>query len=61
MTNLNLSSAKEIKLLVRHGAIAHSDALAHVDAVLARKTLSDGKKARWLRLREWLMKAQKAV
>ena len=61
MTNLNLSSAKEIKLLVETGAIAHSDALARVDAVLARKTLGDGKGARWLRLREWLVKAQEAV
>jgi hypothetical protein len=26
-----------------------------VDAVLARKSLTDGKKARWTRLREWLV------
>jgi hypothetical protein len=61
MTNLNLASAKEIKALVEAGAVAHVDAIARVDALLARKTLADGKKARWLRLREWLMKAQEAV
>jgi hypothetical protein len=26
-----------------------------VDAVLARKSLTDGKKAQWTRLREWLV------
>ena len=61
MTNLNLASAKEIKALVETVALAHSDALARVDAVLARKTLGDGQAARWLRLREWLVKAQEAV
>jgi hypothetical protein len=61
MTNLNLASAKEIKALVETGAVAHVDAIARVDALLARKTLADGKKARWLRLREWLMKVQEAV
>ena len=61
MTNLNLASAKEIKALGETGAVLHSDAIARVDAVLTRKTLSDGKKARWVRLREWLVKAQEAV
>lgn len=61
MTNLNLASAKEIKALVETGAVIHSDAIARVDAVLTRKNLSDGKKARWVRLREWLVKAQETV
>ena len=61
MTNLNLASAKEIKALVEAGAVLHADAIARVDTVLTRKTLSDGKKARWVRLREWLVKAQEAV
>lgn len=61
MTNLNLASAKEIKALVETGVVLHSDAIARVDVVLTRKTLSDGKKARWVRLREWLVKAQEAV
>jgi hypothetical protein len=32
-----------------------------VDAVLTRKSLTDGKKARWTRLREWLIKSQITV
>ena len=61
MTNLNLASAKEIKVLVETGAVAHAEAIARVDLLLTRKTLSDGKKARWVRLREWLVKAQEAA
>ena len=40
------------------GAVTPADAIARVDAVLTRKTLTDGKKARWTRLREWLVDAQ---
>lgn len=61
MTNLNLASAKEIKVLVETGVVMHADAIARVDALLTRKTLTDGKKARWVRLREWLVKAQEAA
>ena len=61
MTNLTLASAKEIKVLVETGAVLHVDAIARVDAVLARQTLAEGKKARWLRLRDWLLKSQEAA
>ena len=54
--NLTLASASDIKALVSTGAVAHADALARVDAVLTRKSLTDGKKARWTRLREWLVR-----
>lgn len=61
MTNLNLASAKEIKALVETGMIHPSAAIYRVDVVLTRKTLSDGKKARWVRLREWLVKTREAA
>jgi hypothetical protein len=61
MTNLTLASAKEIKALVEAGTVLHADAIVRVDALLARKTLSDGKKARWVRLREWLVKTQEVA
>ena len=52
---LALASASDIKALVSTGVVTHADAIARVDAVLARKSLTDGKKARWTRLREWLV------
>lgn len=55
---LALASANEIKTLVQCDAVTHADALARVDAVLTRKVLTDGKRARWVRLREWIVKAQ---
>lgn len=56
--NLSLASVSDIKGLVSTGAVKHDVALVRVDAVLARKSLSEGKKARWTRLREWLVKEQ---
>ena len=61
MTNANpltLASVSDIKTLVSTGAATHVDAIARVDAVLTRKSLTDGKKARWTRLREWLVREQ---
>lgn len=58
MTNLTLASAKDIKALVSAGTVRAADAIARVDAVLARQTLATGKKARWTRLREWLVKEE---
>jgi hypothetical protein len=55
---LALASANDIKTLVTTGAVTPADAIARVDAVLTRKTLTDGKKARWTRLREWLVDEQ---
>lgn len=55
---LSTASASDIKTLVSTGAVTPADAIARVDAVLTRKTLTDGKKARWTRLREWLVDAQ---
>ena len=55
---LALASASDIKTLVTTGAVTPADAIARVDAVLTRKTLTDGKKARWTRLREWLVREQ---
>jgi hypothetical protein len=59
--NLSLASVSDIKGLVSTGAVDATVALVRVDAVLARKSLSDGKKARWTRLREWLVKEQADV
>ena len=56
--NLALASVSDIKTLVSTGAVKHADAIARVDGVLARKSLADGKKARWTRLREWLVREQ---
>ena len=61
MSNVNLASVKDLKALVSDGSVTHAVALARVDAVLARSTLAPGKKARWTRLREWLVKAQETV
>ena len=61
MSNSNplaLASVSDIKTLVSTGAVKHDDAIVRVDVVLARKSLTDGKKARWTRLREWLVKEQ---
>jgi hypothetical protein len=56
--NLTLVSASDIKTLVTTGAVTPADAIVRVDVVLARKSLTDGKKARWTRLREWLVREQ---
>jgi hypothetical protein len=56
--NLSLASVSDIKALVSTGAVKHEDAIVRVDGVLARKSLADGKKARWTRLREWLVREQ---
>lgn len=55
---LALASASDIKTLVSTGVVTHADAIARVDGVLTRKSLADGKKARWTRLREWLVREQ---
>jgi len=55
---LALASVSDIKTLVSTGVVVHADAIARVDSVLARKVLTDGKKARWTRLREWLVREQ---
>ena len=55
---LALASVSDIKALVSAGTVKHADAIARVDTVLARKVLTDGKKARWTRLREWLVREQ---
>jgi hypothetical protein len=55
---LALASASDIKALVVACEVSATDALVRVDAVLARKSLTDGKKARWTRLREWLVREQ---
>ena len=56
--SLTLASASDIKTLVSTGVATHADAIVRVDAVLTRKSLTDGKKARWTRLREWLVREQ---
>ena len=61
MSNANplaLASVSDIKTLVSTATVTHADAIARVDAVLARKVLTDSKKARWTRLREWLVREQ---
>lgn len=58
MTTANpllLASASDIKALVSTGAVSHDDAIARCDTVLTRKVLTDGKRARWTRLREWIV------
>jgi hypothetical protein len=57
-TNIALASVSDIKALVSAGSVTHADALVRVDAVLTRKSLTDAKKARWTRLREWLVREQ---
>jgi hypothetical protein len=56
--NLAAASVADIKTLVSTGMVKHADAIVRVDVVLARKSLADGKKARWTRLREWLVREQ---
>ena len=56
--NLSLASVSDIKTLVSTGTVKHDDAIARVDGVLSRKVLTDSKKARWTRLREWLVREQ---
>ena len=51
---LALASASDIKALVQTGAATPADALVRVDAVLSRASLTEGKKRRWTRLKEWL-------
>ena len=61
MSNANpllLASVSDIKVLVSTGMVTHVDAIARVDGVLSRKVLTDSKKARWTRLREWLVREQ---
>jgi hypothetical protein len=58
MADANLlaaASAGDIKTLVLSDAVTHADAIARVDAVLSRKVLTDGKRARWMKLREWIV------
>lgn len=55
---LALASVSDIKALVSAGVVKHADAIVRVDLVLARKSLTEGKKARWTRLREWLVREQ---
>jgi len=60
MSNLNplaMASASDIKTLVSTGTVKIADAIVRVDVVLARK-IADGKRARWTRLREWLVREQ---
>ena len=52
------TSASEIKTLIMSDLVPCDAAIARVDAVLARKVLTDGKRARWTRLREWIVKFQ---
>jgi hypothetical protein len=58
---LVLASVSDIKALVSTGVVKHADAIIRVDLVLARKSLTEGKKARWTRLREWLVREQAQV
>ena len=59
--NLSLASVSDIKAMVETGKVDPTLAIERVDSVLARKTLTEGKKRRWTRLREWLVKEQAAV
>ena len=55
--NLSLASVSDIKTLVSTGVVTHADAIVRVDVVLARR-IADGKRARWTRLREWIVREQ---
>ena len=55
--NLAAASVADIKTLVSTGTVKHDDAIVRVDVVLARR-IAEGKRARWTRLREWLVKEQ---
>lgn len=50
-----LASASMIKELIVSGTITHDDGIVRCDQVLARASLKDGKRARWTRLREWIV------
>jgi len=52
---LALASASDIKALVDACEVSASDAIVRVDSVLARASLTAGKRARWTRLRDWLV------
>ena len=54
---LALASVSDIKALVSTGAVKHADALVRIDVVLARR-IAEGKRARWTRLREWIVREQ---
>ena len=54
---LAMASVSDIKTLVATGNVTCEDALVRVDVVLARK-IAEGKKVRWTRLREWLVREQ---
>ena len=61
MTNpifLSSASASDIKTMVETGKVDPTAALVRVDVVLARQSLTEGKKRRWNRLREWLVDEQ---
>jgi len=55
--NLALASVSDIKTLVSTGTVKHADAIVRVDVVLTRR-IAEGKRARWTRLREWLVREQ---
>jgi hypothetical protein len=55
--NLAMASVVDIKTLVSTGVVTHADAIVRVDVVLARR-IAEGKRARWTRLREWLVREQ---
>jgi len=55
MSNVNLASVKDLKALVASGAVTHVNAIARCETVLARN-ISPAKRARWTRLREWVLR-----
>ena len=59
MNNVNLAMASvvDIKTLVSTGTVKIADAIVRVDVVLARR-IAEGKRARWTRLREWLVREE---
>lgn len=57
MVDIKLASVTDIKNLVEDNQVSRIDALVRCDAVLARNVLSEGKRRRWTRLREWLVKS----
>lgn len=59
MTTVNLAAASvaDIKTLVSTGTVKIADAIVRVDVVLARR-IAEGKRTRWTRLREWLVREQ---
>ena len=59
MNTVNLASASvaDIKTLVSTGVVTHADAIVRVEVVLSRR-IAEGKRARWTRLREWLVREE---